>query len=220
MGAGAFAMSGVMRGGAAAPHNPRRAHASALTGFLLTLLLHAFVLAVVILMPERHAGTGAIETIVSARIYPLARPAPQSPKKIERKKQTVQPKPQPVKPVTTPPPAKPVPQPAATAPVAHPPVVPDANATRAQGRADYAGKIWAAIAAHKPRGIRLDGTAIVYFAIDANGALLGAHVAQSSGNAKLDTLALQTVESAAPYPKPPAVLEADDLRFTIPFAFR
>ncbi|MBS0471028.1 MAG: energy transducer TonB [Proteobacteria bacterium] len=91
---------------------------------------------------------------------------------------------------------------------------------RAQGRRDYGGKLWTLIAARKPAGIHLDGEATVLFAVDGNGALIELQLARSSGNARLDTLALDTVRSAAPFPAPPPELESADLRFTIPFAFR
>jgi protein TonB len=73
---------------------------------------------------------------------------------------------------------------------------------RPTGRA-YAGKVWAALARNKPRaGIR--GSATVVFSIGENGALRGVQIGRSSGNTRLDQLALQTVRSAAPYPPPPS----------------
>jgi periplasmic protein TonB len=68
----------------------------------------------------------------------------------------------------------------------------------------YRGKVWSALARHKPNpGQR--GSATVTFAIGAGGALRFVRVSQSSGNARLDQLALATVRNAAPFPPPPAL---------------
>ena len=77
--------------------------------------------------------------------------------------------------------------------------------------AAYASKIWAALARHKPRaGVR--GSATVVFSIGENGGLRGVKVGRSSGNARIDQLALQTVRSAAPYPPPPSGLVSYTIR--------
>ena len=69
--------------------------------------------------------------------------------------------------------------------------------------AAYGSQVWAALARHKPRaGVR--GSTTVVFSIGENGGLRGVQVGRSSGNARIDQLALQTVRSAAPYPPPPA----------------
>ncbi|MGZ8415986.1 MAG: TonB family protein [Methyloceanibacter sp.] len=77
--------------------------------------------------------------------------------------------------------------------------------------AAYASKIWAALARHKPRaGVR--GSATVVFSIGENGGLRGVKVGRSSGNTRIDQLALQTVRSAAPYPPPPSGLVSYTIR--------
>jgi protein TonB len=69
--------------------------------------------------------------------------------------------------------------------------------------AGYSSQVWGALARHKPRaGVR--GSATVVFSIGQFGGLLGVKIGRSSGNAKIDQLALQTVRSAAPYPAPPS----------------
>jgi protein TonB len=69
--------------------------------------------------------------------------------------------------------------------------------------AAYGSQVWAALARHKPRaGVR--GSATVVFSIGENGGLRGVKLGRSSGNQRIDQLALQTVRSAAPYPPPPA----------------
>jgi protein TonB len=75
--------------------------------------------------------------------------------------------------------------------------------TARPNNAAYGSQVWAALARHKPRaGVR--GSATVVFSIGENGGLRGVQVGRSSGNARIDQLALQTVRSAAPYPPPPA----------------
>ena len=75
--------------------------------------------------------------------------------------------------------------------------------TARPSNAAYGSQVWAALGRHKPRaGVR--GSATVVFSIGENGGLRGVQVARSSGNDRIDQLALQTVRSAAPYPPPPA----------------
>jgi protein TonB len=69
--------------------------------------------------------------------------------------------------------------------------------------AAYAGKVWSALARHKPRAGQR-GSASVSFAIGQNGALQAVRIARSSGNARIDQLALATVRNAAPFPPPPS----------------
>jgi protein TonB len=66
----------------------------------------------------------------------------------------------------------------------------------------YGARLWAALARHKPRAVQR-GSTTVTFEIDASGALGYARVDQSSGNARLDKMALQTVHDSAPFPPPP-----------------
>lgn len=70
--------------------------------------------------------------------------------------------------------------------------------------AAHRSKVWLALARAKPRaGAR--GSATVTFSIGANGALRGARIAKSSGNAKIDQMALATVRKAGPFPPPPGI---------------
>ena len=64
-------------------------------------------------------------------------------------------------------------------------------------------KVWAALARHKPRAGQR-GSTTVAFSIGENGALRGVRVGRSSGNSRIDQLALATVRNAAPFPPPPA----------------
>jgi protein TonB len=69
--------------------------------------------------------------------------------------------------------------------------------------AAYASSVWSALARHKPRAGQ-NGSTTVVFAIGGNGALRGLKIGRSSGNARIDQLALATVRSAAPFAPPPS----------------
>jgi protein TonB len=94
-------------------------------------------------------------------------------------------------------------KPMALAPADEPPVSASKPATVRPSGAAYASKVWARLARYKPRAGQR-GSASVSFAIGSNGMLGAARIARSSGNARIDQLALQTVRSAAPFPPPPA----------------
>src|SRR5262245_12184507 len=67
----------------------------------------------------------------------------------------------------------------------------------------YSSKVWSALASHKPRA-RQNGSAIVVFSIGMGGGLNSLSIGKSSGNARIDQLALATVRGAAPFPAPPS----------------
>ena len=68
---------------------------------------------------------------------------------------------------------------------------------------DYTGKIWSALARRKPRANQR-GSATVTFAVTPRGELHSVRISSSSGNAKIDQLALTTVKRAAPFPPSPS----------------
>ncbi len=84
--------------------------------------------------------------------------------------------------------------------------------------AAHQSKVWSALARHKPRAGQR-GSATVTFAIGAGGGLRGARIAKSSGNAKIDQMALATVRNAAPFPPPPS-LKSGAASYTIRIDFR
>lgn len=84
----------------------------------------------------------------------------------------------------------------------------------------YAQRLWRHIAARRPSGTHIPGTAIVTFAMTSDGSLKALSLMRSSGNAMLDRLALRTVRSAAPFPVPPPELQGADMEFSLPFGFR
>ena len=87
-------------------------------------------------------------------------------------------------------------------------------------RALYAQRLWRHIAARRPSGTHIPGTAIVTFTMTFDGSLKALSLARSSGNTMLDRLALRTVRAAAPFPVPPPELQGADMEFSLPFSFR
>ncbi len=67
---------------------------------------------------------------------------------------------------------------------------------------NYGGKVVARIQRRKVSA-RGRGVARVSFSIGANGRLISASVSRSSGDPRLDKAALQSVQRASPFPKPP-----------------
>ena len=82
----------------------------------------------------------------------------------------------------------------------------------------YSSKVWSALARKKPNAGQR-GSTTVTFAIGPGGALRFVRVSQSSGNARLDELALATVRNAAPFPPPPILKDGADA-YTIRIDFR
>ena len=65
----------------------------------------------------------------------------------------------------------------------------------------YQAKIWSALARKKPKAGERGSTTVV-FGIGGTGALTFVRVGRSSGNSRLDQLAVGTVRNAVPYPAP------------------
>lgn len=136
----------------------------------------------------------AAQEVVAALPKPQDKPAtPQAPKPAPRqevaRQEPTQPQSKgPWRPMGLAPADKPVP---AQVPTARP------------SGAAYASSVWSALARHKPRAGK-NGSATVVFAIGGNGALRGLKIGRSSGNARIDQLALATVRSAAPFAPPPS----------------
>ena len=85
---------------------------------------------------------------------------------------------------------------------ANKPVAAPAAKPRPSGAA-YSRKVWAALARHKPRAGQ-KGSPTVVFTIGAGGRLGSARISRSSGNTRIDQLALATIRRAAPFPAPPS----------------
>ena len=84
----------------------------------------------------------------------------------------------------------------------------------------YANKVRTKLAAHRPPGIGANGKVVVTFTIGSAGTVAQVDVAQSSGSARLDRVAVTSVRSASPFPAPPQGSTAQQLTFSIPFDFR
>lgn len=93
------------------------------------------------------------------------------------------------------------------------------KAKHASLMARWGGQIRARIARRTPRGAGR-GTAIVTITVSANGTLRGVSLAKSSGNARLDKLALATVRKAGPFPAAPAALGIRSQTFRLPIKSR
>jgi periplasmic protein TonB len=83
----------------------------------------------------------------------------------------------------------------------------------------YDTKVWAVLARHKPRAGQ-SGSTMVTFGIGTSGMLRYVRVSRTSGNARLDQMALATVRNTAPFPPPPAGLSAGSLSYTLRIYFR
>jgi protein TonB len=83
----------------------------------------------------------------------------------------------------------------------------------------WGGQIQSRIARGAPRGAG-KGTAVVTIRISAAGALVGANIARSSGNAQIDRLALQAVQSAGPFAPAPDALGPGPFSFSVPIESR
>jgi len=81
---------------------------------------------------------------------------------------------------------------------------------------NYKRRVWSALARHKPR-VGQRGSVTVRFGINAGGGLSFVQVSRSSGNSKLDQLALRTVRAAAPFAGPPESLRGRPYTIRIDF---
>jgi protein TonB len=94
------------------------------------------------------------------------------------------------------------------------------SAAAAGERQRYAVEVIRSLARNPPRGARTAGGAVhVDFIIDATGRVKDAWVAKSSGDSKLDEIALSTVRATL-FPAPPASMSDSERRYKIPYTFR
>jgi periplasmic protein TonB len=147
-------------------------------------------------LPKRKPASEpvAAQEAVAALPAPQVKPAkPEAPKPAQRQELARQ--------EPTPPQTKGPWRPMGLAPADKP--VPTQVPTARPSGAAYSSSVWSALGRHKPRAGQR-GSATVVFAIGGNGALRGLKIGRSSGNARIDQLALATVRSAAPFPPPPS----------------
>jgi periplasmic protein TonB len=93
-------------------------------------------------------------------------------------------------------------KPMTLAPAAKSSISPTQNPAKKPDARGYNANIWSALARRKPNAGQR-GSTTVTFGIGPAGALRFVRVSRSSGNARLDELALRTVRTAAPFPSPP-----------------
>lgn len=93
-----------------------------------------------------------------------------------------------------------------------------------EGAADYMALLQAWLEKHKqyPRRAqlrRLQGTALLYFAMDDDGRVLSFRITRSSGHDLLDTEVAAMIRRAAPLPPVPADMRGARLEFVVPVQF-
>jgi periplasmic protein TonB len=71
----------------------------------------------------------------------------------------------------------------------------------------------------KPKAVGEFGTVRVKFTITADGGVVSAEIAKSSGNKKLDNLALEAVQRTK-FRTPPAGMTSTQLFYELPYYFR
>ncbi|MEN6542547.1 TonB family protein [Parvibaculum sp.] len=182
-------------------------------------------LAAGLLMPAstQQVGTGAKEMLV--RIISeaeLRKPVPAEkplPAREKKPASVVRPRPVPKQASQKPAPMAVAPQQQAEPVETRSAISSDAE-TRAAGIRAYGSHVWKRIAEVKPKGIHLPGTAYATFSLTREGRIAAIRISKSSGSARLDALALRTIEAAAPFDAPPADLTEADLVFEIPLNFR
>ena len=79
---------------------------------------------------------------------------------------------------------------------------PTSRSSKKPNGSAYGAGVYAALARHKPTAVERGSTTVI-FEIGGSGVLGDVSVGQSSGNARLDQVALQMVLDAAPFPPPP-----------------
>jgi protein TonB len=84
---------------------------------------------------------------------------------------------------------------------------------------EYARYVSQALAKSRPRGLGELGTVRIRLVIAQGGGLASVEIIKSSGNRRLDQMALSAVHSA-PLPPPLAGMTADQLTYEVPYHFR
>lgn len=224
--------------------SPRPSRAAVLSAGLHLLVLSAWLL--VPLPKPDDMGTGALNVQLLMEQPPPPEPEPPKPAPPEPAKPQPAPepkpapKPEPVKaapkptpaakpapaaaPVMSETPAQPVmsspPEAAPQASAAATPAIAIGNpAARQAERDDYLRIVWARVMRFRPERVTLTGTTVLRFTLGADGSLVNAVIADSSGSGLLDRTALNALERAAPFPAPPPSA-GNSLTFEIPFTFR
>lgn len=226
--------------------SPRPSRAAVLSAGLHLLVLSAWILAPFPKPDDMGAGALNVQLLMEQPPPPEPEPPKPAPPEPAKPQPAPEPKPAPkpesVKAAPKPTPAaKPAPAPAA-APVMSetpaqpvmsgpPEAAPEASAAatpaiaignpaaRQAERDDYLRIVWARVMRFRPERVTLTGTTVLRFTLGADGSLVNAVIADSSGSGLLDRAALNALERAAPFPAPPPSA-GNSLTFEIPFTFR
>ncbi|MBI5119523.1 MAG: TonB family protein [Rhodospirillales bacterium] len=200
-------------------------------GLALSLLVHigvaALLLSFTFAKVEGDGPTIAVELLAEEEPPPPAEEPPMPPKPKPKSK------PLPAPPVSNPPPSTtaslalpelPPPPPAVGEAAAHAPAIVATISLPAPTvesvRQSYALALWRHVQLFKPLKLRAEGTAEVSFGIQADGSLISCEISSSSGNARLDEAALESLRRAQPFPPRPPGLGTQPLSFAIPFQFK
>lgn len=199
----------------------------------MSLLVHIGVAALLLSFTfAKVEGDGpiiAVELLAEEEPPPPAEEPPMPPKPKPKPKS----KPLPTPPVSNPPPPTaaslalpelPPPPPAVGEAAAHAPAVVATISipapTAESVRQSYALALWRHVQLFKPLKLRAEGTAEVSFSIRADGSLISCEISSSSGNARLDEAALESLRRAQPFPPRPPGLGTQPLSFALPFQFK
>lgn len=151
---------------------------------------------------------------------PSARPVEEVTEPVVKKAAARKPAPAKKKPAPT---AKPPSQlKAQDAPATAAPKPAQASAGSGMSPARWQSRVNAHLNRHKrfPSGAKGQGVVAVRFAISPSGQVLSASVARSSGDAVLDSAAVDLVRRASPVPAPPPSIAQVRLGITVPISFR
>jgi protein TonB len=84
---------------------------------------------------------------------------------------------------------------------------------------EYARYVSQALARSKPKGLGALGTVRIRLVVAQDGGLASVEVARSSGNTRLDRIAVAAVQSTT-LPRPPPGMSPSDLTYEVPYHFR
>lgn len=152
-----------------------------------------------------------------AMTVPQPRPDPREPVRVKERKPVEKPA---AKPVRKPPPSVAAQKAVEAAPRAAAPA-PNTSTGRSVSPARWQARVNAHLNRYKrfPSGARSSGVAMVQFTINPRGAVIGASLVRSSGDAALDKAAVALVQRASPIPAPPPEIAKASMRLTVPIQF-
>lgn len=106
------------------------------------------------------------------------------------------------------------------APVAAPPSVEAGRAPASDALAAWQAAVWRQVVLHRPAAVYASGSVTLRFRLDRQGAVGAVAVERSSGEPRLDRLAVLAVRRASPFPAPPAGVAEAALDVVVAVNFR